>query len=304
MIRSETDHPFDVVSNPEFLKEGAAVNDFMNPDRVVIGTSDPRVAELMMELYSPYLRTGNPVIVMDVTSAEMTKYAANAMLAVRISFMNEVANLCDRLGADVDMVRRGVGSDRRIGPAFLFAGIGYGGSCFPKDVQAISHTAREAGYEFQIVEATHRVNVAQKLVLVEKIHSRFGADLSGLRFAIWGLSFKPRTDDMRDAPSLIIIEQLLKAGAILSAYDPAAGDEARHILGGRAELNENRYDVLDGVDALLICTEWNEFREPDFTQLLEKMRTPVIFDGRNLFDPSLMKKRGFEYYSIGRPMRV
>jgi UDPglucose 6-dehydrogenase len=226
------------------------------------------------------------------------------MLAVRISFMNEVANLCDRLGADVDMVRRGVGSDRRIGPAFLFAGIGYGGSCFPKDVQAISHTAREAGYEFQIVEATHRVNVAQKLVLVEKIHSRFGADLSGLRFAIWGLSFKPRTDDMRDAPSLIIIEQLLKAGAILSAYDPAAGDEARHILGGRAELNENRYDVLDGVDALLICTEWNEFREPDFTQLLEKMRTPVIFDGRNLFDPSLMKKRGFEYYSIGRPMRV
>jgi len=304
IIRSETDHPFDVVSNPEFLKEGAAVNDFMNPDRVVIGTNDPRVAELMKELYAPFVRTGNPIMVMDVTSAEMTKYAANTMLAVRISLMNEIANLCDRLGADVDMVRRGIGSDKRIGTAFLFPGIGYGGSCFPKDMLALSRTGREIGYECHIVEAAHRVNTAQKLVLVEKIRKRFGPDLSGLRFAVWGLSFKPRTDDMREAPSVTIINELWKSGASVCAYDPAAHHEARRTFGDKLCLNENRYEVLDGNDALVICTEWNEFREPDFGELLGRLRQPIIFDGRNLFDPYLMKKRGFEYHCIGRAAAV
>jgi len=300
IIREETDHPFDVVSNPEFLKEGAAVNDFMNPDRVIIGTSDPRVLELMKELYAPFVRTGNPIMVMDITSAEMTKYAANAMLAVRISFMNEIANLCERLGADVDLVRRGIGADRRIGQSFLFPGIGYGGSCFPKDVQALVHTGHEAGMECEIIAATHRVNTAQKRVLVGKILQRFGSNLTGLRFAVWGLAFKPRTDDMREAPSVVVIEELLEAGATVYAHDPAASHEAARIFGDRIRLVEHRYDVLDGADALVICTEWNEFREPDFADLKERLKQPIVFDGRNLYEPALMKKRGFEYHCIGR----
>ena len=303
-IRRETDHPFDVVSNPEFLKEGNAVNDFIYPDRVIIGTDDPRVAEIMKELYSPFVRTGNPIMVMDITSAEMTKYAANTMLAVRISFMNEIANLCERVGADVDLVRRGIGSDKRIGPSFLFPGIGYGGSCFPKDVLALTKIARQFGGELKIAEAAHEVNVWQKLVLVEKIKQRFGNDLSGLAFAVWGLSFKPRTNDMREAPAVGIIQELWKLGASLCAHDPAAHHEARRVFGDRLCLNEHRYDVVSGADALVICTEWNEFREPDFGELLSRMKRPIIFDGRNLYEPSIMKKRGFEYHCIGRAAAV
>jgi UDPglucose 6-dehydrogenase len=303
-ISSETEHAFDVVSNPEFLKEGAAVNDFLNPDRVVIGVDDPRVAEIMRELYAPFVRTGNPVMMMDVASAEMTKYASNTMLAVRISLMNELANLCERVGADVDNVRRGIGSDRRIGSAFLFPGIGYGGSCFPKDVNALSHTAREYNYALEIVEAADRVNNLQKHVLLEKIIESFGLELAGKRFAVWGLAFKPRTDDMREAPSVVVIDGLLDAGADICAHDPAATEEARKIWGDRVTLGEKRYDVLDDVDALIICTEWNEFREPDFSELLTRMREPVIFDGRNLYDPAVMKKRGFEYHCIGRSQAI
>ena len=304
IISSETDHPFDVVSNPEFLKEGAAVNDFMNPDRVVIGAPDPRTAELMKELYSPFVRTGNPIFVMDVPSAEMTKYASNVMLAVRISLMNEFANLCEEIGADVDFVRRGVGSDRRIGSAFLFPGIGYGGSCFPKDVQALCHTAKEHGLTLEVVEAAHARNQEQKRVLLDKILRRYGDDLSGKTFAVWGLAFKPRTDDMREAPSVVIIEGLLAAGAKVVAHDPAAHHEAKRVFGDRIDLIDTRYEVLDKADALVICTEWNEFREPDFSELLDRLATPIVFDGRNLYDPLLMKKRGFEYHSIGRPAAV
>lgn len=299
-VRKETDHPFDVVSNPEFLKEGNAVNDFIYPDRVIIGTNDPRVAELMKELYSPFVRTGNPVMIMDIASAEMAKYAANTMLAVRISFMNEIAALCELVGADVDLVRRGIGADKRIGPSFLFPGIGYGGSCFPKDVLALTKFAEKLGYHFQIAAAAHDVNARQKLVLVEKIRRRFGDDLSQLRFAIWGLSFKPRTDDMREAPSVAIIQELWQAGATVCAHDPAAHHEARRLFGDQLCLSEHRYDVVTGVDALVICTEWNEFREPDFGELLKRMKRPIIFDGRNLYDPATMRKRGFEYHCIGR----
>ena len=303
-VRSETDHPFDVASNPEFLKEGAAVNDFMNPDRVIIGVNDPRVGELMKELYAPFVRTGNPIIMMDVTSAEMTKYAANSMLAVRISFMNEIANLCERIGADVDMVRRGMGSDKRIGTSFLFPGIGYGGSCFPKDVRALSRTAIENGLDVKIIDAARDVNEMQKHVLVDKITNRFGQDLSGLRFAVWGLAFKPRTDDMREAPSITIINHLLEAGANVCGHDPAAQDEALRIFGEGFCVRDNRYEVLDGADALVVCTEWNEFREPDFSELLDRMKQPIVFDGRNLYEPALMKKRGLEYHCIGRATAV
>ena len=304
IIEGETDHPFDVVSNPEFLKEGAAVNDFMNPDRVVIGAPDPRTAELMKELYSPFVRTGNPIYVMDVPSAEMTKYASNVMLAVRISLMNEFANLCEEIGADVDLVRRGVGSDRRIGSAFLFPGIGYGGSCFPKDVQALCHTAKENGLTLEVVEAAHNKNQKQKRVLLDKILGKYGTDLSGKTFAVWGLAFKPRTDDMREAPSVVIINGLLEAGAKVVAHDPAAHHEAEKIFGDKVSLIDTRYEVLDNADALVICTEWNEFREPDFSELLDRLNEPIVFDGRNLYDPFLMKKRGFEYHSIGRAVAV
>jgi UDPglucose 6-dehydrogenase len=300
VIRRETTHPFSVVSNPEFLKQGAAVDDFMKPDRVVIGAEDPRAEELMREVYSPFTRTGAPIMVMDCASAELTKYAANAMLATRISFMNEIANVCEVVGADVDQVRRAIGADRRIGPSFLFPGIGYGGSCFPKDVQAVIHFAAKQDYEFRILRAVEAVNAHQKTRLVSKIRAHLGS-LKGKVVAVWGLAFKPRTDDMREAPSVVIIESLLAAGAKVQAYDPEAVRVARGIFGNRVAFAAGNYEALKGADCLAIVTEWSEFRRPDFERMRRLMRAPVIFDGRNLFTPAQMKEHGFRYYSIGRP---
>ena len=298
-IGEETAEPFSVVSNPEFLKQGSAVDDFLKPDRVVIGAADERAAELMTSIYKPFTRTGAPIQIMDWASAELSKYAANAMLAARVSFMNEVANVCDVVGADIDHVRRVVGSDRRIGPSFLFPGIGYGGSCFPKDVKALARLAGDAGCRFRILEAVETVNAAQKRRLVDKMAAALGP-LAGRRIAVWGLSFKPRTDDMREAPSIAVIEALLAAGAEVSAYDPQAGGSARRIFGTRIDLASDSYDVLKGADALAILTEWNEFREPDFARMRDLMRHAVVFDGRNLFDPVQMRGLGFAYHSIGR----
>ncbi len=298
-IGEETTQPFSVVSNPEFLKQGSAVDDFLKPDRVVVGTGDARAAKLMASIYKPFTRTGAPIEVMDWASAELSKYAANAMLAARVSFMNEVANVCEVVGANVDHVRRVVASDRRIGPSFLFPGIGYGGSCFPKDVKALVRLARDADYRFRILEAVETVNVAQKHRLVDKMVDALGA-LEGRRIAVWGLSFKPRTDDMREAPSITVIEALLAAGAEVVAYDPQANESARRIFESRIGLASDSYDVLKEADALAILTEWNEFREPDFSRMRELMREPVIFDGRNLFDPGQMGDLGFRYHSIGR----
>jgi len=299
-IASVTSHPFDVVSNPEFMKEGAAIDDFMKPDRVVIGTTSERASAVMRELYEPFVRTGNPILVMDNMSAEMTKYAANALLATRISFMNEMANLCERIGADIDDVRRGVGYDARIGHHFLFPGIGYGGSCFPKDVKAVIHTARERDMEFPLLNAVEAVNAAQKHRLVEKVVAEFGDDLGGRHFAMWGLAFKPRTDDMREAPALVVAEGLLARGATLAVHDPEALDEARRHLGDRVAYHRVNYDALDGADALLLVTEWNEFRRPDFERMKTLLKQPVIFDGRNIYDPATMQTYGFRYHSIGR----
>jgi UDPglucose 6-dehydrogenase len=300
-----TKHDFDVVSNPEFMKEGAAIDDFMKPDRVVIGSSSTRAIEIMRELYEPFVRTGNPIITMDNTSAEMTKYAANAILATRLSFMNEMANLCERVGADVDEVRRGIGYDRRIGHHFLFPGVGYGGSCFPKDVKAVITTAREHGMEFPLLAAVDDVNEAQKHRLVVKVTEEFGANLHGKQFAVWGLAFKPRTDDMREAPSITIVEGLLKRGASVAVHDPEALGEARRLFGERVSYHRVNYEALSGADALLIVTEWNEFRRPDFPRMRELMRQPIIFDGRNLYDPDVMREQGFTYLPIGRtPVRV
>ena len=299
VIRRETNHPFSVVSNPEFLKQGSAVEDFLKPDRVVIGADDLRARELMRTLYAPFTRTGAPIVIMDCASAELSKYAANAMLATRVSFMNEIANVCERVGANVDDVRRVVASDRRIGASFLFPGIGYGGSCFPKDVQALVRSARKSGYGFRILEAVEAVNRSQKRRLFEKMQEALGS-LDGKRIAIWGLSFKPRTDDMREAPSITMIEALLEAGAKVRAYDPHAQRAARAIFGSRITLTGRSYDALKGADALGILTEWNEFREPDFSRMRSLMRAPVIFDGRNLFDLAQMRAHGFTYYSIGR----
>jgi len=299
-VAAVTSHPFDVVSNPEFLKEGAAIEDFMKPDRVVIGCDSEKAIELMKELYAPFVRTENPIFEMDNRSAEMTKYAANALLAARISFMNEVANLCERVGADVNLVRRGVGSDRRIGQHFLFPGIGYGGSCFPKDVQAMIHIAEEYGLDSALLRAVDAVNDRQKHVLVHKVKARFGANLRGKAFAVWGLSFKPRTDDMREAPSLTVVEGLLKAGAKVQVHDPEALDEARRTFGERVSYHEINYDALAGAEALLILTEWNEFRRPDFARMKRLLKQPLIFDGRNLYDPLEMQELGFVYHSIGR----
>ena len=299
VIRHETNHPFSVVSNPEFLKQGSAVEDFLKPDRVVIGADDSRARELMRTLYAPFTRTGAPIVTMECASAELSKYAANAMLATRVSFMNEIANVCERFGANVDDVRRVVASDRRIGPSFLFPGIGYGGSCFPKDVKALGRSARKGGYRFRILEAVEAVNSSQKRRLFEKIQEVLGS-LDGKQIAIWGLSFKPRTDDMREAPSITIIEALLEAGAKVVAYDPQAQRAARAIFGSRIRLAGQSYDALKGADALGILTEWNEFREPDFPRMRSLMRAPVIFDGRNLFDLAQMRTHGFTYYSIGR----
>jgi UDPglucose 6-dehydrogenase len=300
-IREETKHPFTVVSNPEFLKEGAAVDDFMKPDRVVIGCDDAESAGIMKELYGPFVRSGRPILVMDVASAEMTKYAANAMLASRISFMNEMALLCERVGANVDMVRRGIGTDSRIGPAFLFAGVGYGGSCFGKDVQALQRTAEDHGIELHTVRAAEAANERQKRVLFERIRAHFGGNLKGRRFAVWGLAFKPRTDDMRDAPSIVLVKALLEAGATVRAMDPEAMKEARKVFGDAIEYAAKPYDALDGADALVVVTEWNEFRHPDFERMKSLLKSPVIFDGRNVYDGPRLRSEGWTWYGIGIP---
>jgi UDPglucose 6-dehydrogenase len=298
-MRRETTHPFSVVSNPEFLKQGAAIDDFMKPDRVVIGADDPQARELMLELYAPFTRTGAPIMVMDCASAELTKYAANAMLATRISFMNEVANVCELVGADVDHVRKAIGADRRIGTSFLFPGVGYGGSCFPKDVKAMMRFAEDRKYEFKVLEAVEAVNARQKTRLFAKIRRHFGR-LKGRTVAVWGLAFKPKTDDMREAPSVPLIQSLLSAGARVRAYDPEAMNVARRIFGKRITYSKTNYDALKGADCLAIVTEWNEFRRPDFERMRSLMRSPVVFDGRNLFAPEQMVQSGFTYYSIGR----
>ena len=299
VIRRETTHPFSVVSNPEFLKQGAAVDDFLKPDRVVIGAEDPRAQALMLELYEPFTRTGAPIMMMDCASAELSKYAANAMLATRISFMNEVANVCELVGADVDQVRKAIGADKRIGTSFLFPGIGYGGSCFPKDVQAMRRFAADKGYDFKILSAVESVNTLQKTKLFTMLKKHFGA-LEGKTVAVWGLSFKPRTDDMREAPSIPLIEAMLSAGITVQAFDPEATRVAKGIFGSRVSYAASGYDAVRGADALAIVTEWNEFRRPDFARIRSLMRSPVVFDGRNLFTPAQMKQNGFTYYSIGR----
>jgi UDPglucose 6-dehydrogenase len=301
VISGQTEHPFDVVSNPEFLKEGAALEDFMKPDRVVIGTNDPRVAEIMKELYSPFLRTGKPVIVMDPESAELTKYAANAMLATRISFMNEVARICERVGANVNRVREGMGSDERIGFSFLFPGTGYGGSCFPKDVKALMKTSRDHGYDFRILDSVEVVNEEQKHILFDKIVAHYGPDLSGKTIALWGLSFKPKTDDMREAPSIVLIEKLLAAGAKVRANDPEAIPNAKTIFGGRIEYCTKNYDALKGADALAVVTEWGLYARPDFDVMRKALAQPVVFDGRNIYNPNKMRAMGFLYFGIGIP---
>jgi UDPglucose 6-dehydrogenase len=290
---------FYVASNPEFLKEGAAIEDFMKPDRIVVGTDRHEAEEIMRKLYKPFLLNGHPIIFMDIPSAEMTKYAANAMLATKISFMNDVANLCEIMGADVNMVRKGIGSDGRIGPKFIYPGVGYGGSCFPKDVKALIKTAKEHKYNMRILNAVEEVNEAQKEVLFNKVRTHFNNNLKDKTFALWGLSFKPKTDDMREAPSLVIIEKLLKAGAGVVAYDPVAMHEAQRMIGDAISYSTDMYDTLNNADALLIVTEWPEFRSPDFDELSKRLNSKVIFDGRNIFDHKDMKDLGYDYYCIG-----
>jgi UDPglucose 6-dehydrogenase len=300
-MAAHTTQPFDVVSNPEFLKEGAAIDDFLKPDRVVIGANSERAARVMQELYEPFVRTGNPILTMDVASAELTKYAANAMLATRISFMNEIANVCSLVGADVDAVRRGIGSDDRIGSRFLFSGVGYGGSCFPKDVQAVYKTAAEHGYEFKIVKAVEEVNQLQKTLQHRQIVKHFGPDLAGMRFAVWGLAFKPNTDDMREAPAIELVRALVASGAEVVAHDPEAMREAKeHYIGDIIEYAEHPMQALEGADALVVVTEWNEFRRPDFRAVKAALRRPIIFDGRNIYPRRTLEELGFTYYGIGR----
>jgi UDPglucose 6-dehydrogenase len=294
-----TAQPFAVVSNPEFLKEGVAVDDFLKPDRIVIGTDDPEVEAVMRQLYEPFVRTGNPILVMDHASAELTKYAANAMLATRISFMNEIANLCDKVGADVRQVRLGLGRDARIGASFLFPGVGYGGSCFPKDVRALLRIGHDLGCELAVVAAVDRANEMQKRVLVPRVEAYLGG-LAGRVVAVWGLAFKPRTDDVREAPALAIIEALLAGGASVRAYDPKASATARRVLGDRVVLCSRNYEAVEGADALVVVTEWNEFREPDFRRMKSLMRRPAVFDGRNIYDPRQLRELGFHYEGIGR----
>jgi UDPglucose 6-dehydrogenase len=301
VIAKETRHDFSVVSNPEFLKQGAAVEDFLKPDRVVIGADDARAAAIMTDLYRPFTRTGAPIMVMDTTSAELCKYAANAMLATRISFMNEIANVCERFGADADKVRQAIATDRRIGPAFLFPGIGYGGSCFPKDVKAIIKFSADRKYRFRLLEAVEAVNATQKGRLLDRLQTRFGKSLKGRTIAIWGLAFKPRTDDMREAPSIPIINGILERGGRVRAFDPAARGVAKAIFGSRVTYARNAYDAVKDADALLLVTEWNEFREPDFARVKRLMKQPILFDGRNLYDPANLRGLGFTYSSIGRP---
>lgn len=300
ILAEEMKHSFDVVSNPEFLKEGAAIDDFLRPDRIVCGVATDRARAVMEELYAPLVRTGKPLLFMDNKSAEITKYAANAFLATKISFMNEIAELCTRVGGDVEMVRKGAGSDSRIGMRFLFPGAGYGGSCFPKDVRALVETAREHGYEMQVVKSVEAVNDRQKAKLAEMVIDRFGADLSGKHVAVWGLSFKPETDDMREAPSLVVIDRLLAAGAKVTAYDPEAQHEARRVIGDRITYAARPMEAVDGADALVIVTEWNEFRSPDFDELKGRMKQAVVFDGRNIWNPADVRAHGFEYRCFGR----
>lgn len=296
-----TRHPFDVASNPEFLKEGNAIDDCMKPDRVVIGADDVRVAEILKELYSPFVRTGKPILVMDIPSAEMTKYAANGILATKISFVNELSRLCEKVGADIEMVRSGVGSDPRIGPQFLFAGIGYGGSCFPKDVDALTRTGSEHGVRLRILESVQEVNRTQRAHFCNKILQHYGeSSIKGRLFALWGLSFKPRTDDIREAPALDVIRFLLEKGSRVRAFDPVAMESAGKILGDTIEYAPGNYECCEGADALIVVTEWNEFRHPDFHKIRELLVEPVIFDGRNLYRPERMAQCGFTYYSVGR----
>ncbi|NLF24843.1 MAG: UDP-glucose/GDP-mannose dehydrogenase family protein [Deltaproteobacteria bacterium] len=302
-IMEQTQHPVEVVSNPEFLKEGAAIDDFMKPDRVVVGVSSEAAAKVMRELYAPFVRTNNPILVMDVPSAEMTKYAANAMLATRISFVNEIANLCEKVGADINSVRIGIGTDTRIGMSFLFPGVGYGGSCFPKDVQALIRTGMDYGIDMKIARVVEEVNEKQKTVMVQKVIKHFGRDsIYGCTFAMWGLAFKPKTDDVREAPAQVICRELIKLGAKLQVFDPEATQTFRKAFGESSKLKycESEYDALDQADALLICTEWNQFRTPNFGRIKKLLKNAVIFDGRNIFNPAEMEAGGFVYYSIGR----
>lgn len=297
--RRSVDLPFDVASNPEFLKEGAAIDDFLKPDRIVVGVDSPRAEELMKSLYKPFTLNGHPIIFMDITSAEMTKYAANAMLATKISFMNDIANLCEIIGADINMVRKGIGSDSRIGNKFIYPGIGYGGSCFPKDVKALIHTGEDFNYELRVLKAVEAVNQDQKSVLFQKVYNYFKGDLKDKNIAVWGLSFKPQTDDMREAPSVVIIKKLLAAGANVKAYDPIAMKEATHQLGDTITYAEDQYEALIDADCLLLITEWSEFKFPNFKIVKKLLSRPVIFDGRNIYELSEMKRQGFDYFCIG-----
>lgn len=300
IIKEQTNIEFDVVSNPEFLKQGAAVDDFLKPDRVVIGSNSQKATEIMQELYSPFLRTGNPVIIMDVKSAEMTKYAANSFLAVKISYANEIANICEQVGADAEMVRIGMCSDKRIGSQFLFPGLGYGGSCFPKDVKALLKTAKDNNCDYQLLQAADDVNKKQRQVFINKILNKFGNDLSGKTFAVWGLAFKPKTNDMREAPAITIINALLERGAKVQAYDPKAVESAKEIFGNKITYSKSAYEALNGADCMLLLTEWNEFRRPDFDKIKSLMKGNVIFDGRNQYNSKRLLEKGFEYYQIGK----
>ena len=299
-ISNETNVDFDVVSNPEFLREGFAVDDFLKPERIVIGSSSERATELMNKLYKPFVRSGNPILIMDERSAELTKYAANSFLAAKITFMNEIANFCEKVGADVDKVRIGMGTDSRIGKRFLFPGIGYGGSCFPKDVKALHKSGLESNHDFEILSSVIKVNSKQKTILIPKILSKYNNDIEGKTFAIWGLAFKPETDDIREAPALYMIDELLKHGAKINVFDPEAMPNVKRKYGDKLNYTNNMYETINGVDALIICTEWSIFRTPDFSKLKEKMLEPMIFDGRNLYDTNEIKSEGFNYISIGR----
>ncbi len=300
IIKNKTGCAFDVVSNPEFLKQGAAVEDFLKPDRVIIGAETEESAKIMNEIYSPFLRTGNPVITMDIKSAEMTKYAANAFLAVKISYANEIANICENIGANAEMVRKGMCADKRIGSLFLFPGLGYGGSCFPKDVKALMSLSKEKGYTCEMLIACDNINLRQRYIFINKIFKKLGRDLSGMTFALWGLAFKPNTNDMREAPAITIINELTKAGAKIQAFDPKAVDSAKSIFGDSIKYSESAYEALEGADALILATEWNEFRNPDFELIKNKLKSPLIFDGRNQYNIETMKKYGFDYICVGR----
>ena len=300
IISKNTEIEFDVVSNPEFLKQGAAVDDFLKPDRVIIGSNSQKATEIMQELYSPFLRTGNPIILMDVKSAEMTKYAANSFLAVKISYANQIANICEKVGADAEMVRIGMCSDKRIGSQFLFSGIGYGGSCFPKDIKAMIKTAKDSGCSYELLESADKINKEQRKIFIEKIKSYFKNDIKNKTFAVWGLAFKPKTNDMREAPSITVINALLESGADVVAYDPKAMEAAFSIFGDKIKYAKNSYQALENADAMLLLTEWNEFRRPDFDKIKHLLKRPVIFDGRNQYDSKRLASRGFEYICVGK----